>query len=329
MRRSATVLAVALLTGHAVEALTTAAPHRPCRKAIRTPPPPTLQLDRKGIDFSQQQFDLLSLRSFRRDALLQYDATNQSEPLRIALTFLGVLFFLTLPSILSEAGTTVSSSTPYGMDPASMASRSGGGGAGQALLVNAAASLGALGSGALFLRNRAARTSRIAKIDQEYMLGDFRVSYRGVRTCPLRELRGKRRVIAVVGSSTDEIVKQAAIYRRRLEAAEVVLVPVYDASTAPNFVPEAAPSWLWQAAEPAEWREYFNGLLSSRGLGEGEDAWLGLTYRGRTFGSALGKPPACEQAEAASATGDEVSSSGGSVWADRRRWNANDDLAQV
>ena len=56
----------------------------------------------KEFDPSAQQFDLLSLRTFRRDTILQYDATNQSEPLRIALTLLGVLFSLCIPTLFDS-----------------------------------------------------------------------------------------------------------------------------------------------------------------------------------------------------------------------------------
>ena len=71
--------------------------------------PPTASFGRppeydEQLDLSREQFDFLSLKSFRRDALLQYDATNQSEPLRIILSFLGILFCLCLPTLNSEAG---------------------------------------------------------------------------------------------------------------------------------------------------------------------------------------------------------------------------------
>ena len=65
---------------------------------------PSNENDAAGFSFSGQQFDLLSLRSFRRDTILQYDATNQSEPLRIALTLFGVLFSLSVPALSSELG---------------------------------------------------------------------------------------------------------------------------------------------------------------------------------------------------------------------------------
>ena len=55
-------------------------------------------------------------------------------------------------------------------------------------------------SGFLFIRNRAARSARLAKIDKEYALGDLRATFRGVRSSYLRDLRGKFRVVAIVGS---------------------------------------------------------------------------------------------------------------------------------
>ena len=58
------------------------------------------------FDVSARPFDLLSLRSSRCDARLAYDATSQSEPFRIALTFFGFLFALTLPPLIQERGST-------------------------------------------------------------------------------------------------------------------------------------------------------------------------------------------------------------------------------
>ena len=59
--------------------------------------------------------------------------------------------------------------------------------------------MGAGISGTLFQRNRYARSQRMGKIDLEYQMGDLRATYRGARTNKLSELRGKRRVVAVVG----------------------------------------------------------------------------------------------------------------------------------
>jgi len=151
------------------------------------------------FDVSTEQFDVLSLRSFRRDALLQYDATNQSEPLRIALCLLGVLFALTYPSLLSE---TPGLAAP---DP---------------LVTNVGSAVGAIGFGALFQRNRVARAARIERISREYALGDLRATYRAVRTVPLRELRGKLRVVILVGTqqANATTLREAHAYRRRLAA---------------------------------------------------------------------------------------------------------------
>ena len=128
------------------------------------------------LDLSREQFDFLSLKSFRRDALLQYDATNQSEPLRIILSFLGILFCLCLPTLNSEAGLE------------------------NGLVTDAIAVAGAAGSGFLFVTNRAARSARIERISREYAMGDLRALYRGVRNTPLRDVRGKLRVVALCGA---------------------------------------------------------------------------------------------------------------------------------
>lgn len=183
-----------------------------------------------AFDLSTPAFDLLSLRSFRRDALLQYDATNQSEPLRIALTFLGVLFCLSFPSLAGELGID---------DPT---------------LVQPASIVGGSGCAALFLRNRAARTGRIEKISREYALGDLKATYRGVRTNFLRDLRGKLRVVVVAGSSdvVDKAVEEARVYRRRLQAASTAVVAVY--YDAPQDAQQAAPTWLWAGGRGSETR---------------------------------------------------------------------------
>ena len=52
----------------------------------------------KKAFLAKQSFDPLSLRSFRQETLLQYEATNQSEPLRILLYTLATFVFLAAPS---------------------------------------------------------------------------------------------------------------------------------------------------------------------------------------------------------------------------------------
>jgi hypothetical protein len=232
--------------------------------------------DDEGFSFSGQQFDLLSLRSFRRDTILQYDATNQSEPLRIALTFFGVLFSLSIPALTNELRI------------------------GDSLTADVAAVVGAGISGSLFARNRAARSARMAKIDKEYALGDLRATFRGVRSSFLRDLRGKYRVVAIVGSRAfvDGVIAEARVYRRRLTAAGAVVVPVYtdgggSSTTRGEMIAgEAESKYLWSTTNPEEWKTYFEELIQARGLADSSSsgAWLGLNVKGRTFGSALGAP---------------------------------------
>lgn len=177
------------------------------------------------FDQAAEQFDLLSLRSYRRDTILQYDATNQSEPLRIALCFFGVLFSLCVPTLFESS---------------------------DALTVNVAALLGTGISGTLFQRNRVARAARMGKIDLEYRAGDLRATYRGVRVSRLSELRGKRRVVVLVGPKlvVDARVALARVYRRRLAAADAIVVPVYvDADASSAVVGEAESAWLWAASD--------------------------------------------------------------------------------
>jgi len=271
MPRSASLLVAAFLA--TADGLVLARPwplatpaHRAARAVVTA---------QEQFDTSGQQFDLLSLRSFRRDTILQYDSTNQSEPLRIALTLLGILFSLSVPSLASEL-------------------RIGG----DELTAYVAALLGTGISGGFFLRNRSARLQRMLKIDREYAMGDLRATYRGLRTSSLRELRGKRRVVVVTGSEAalEETMSQARVYRRRLAAADAVIVPVCsDGREGPAgslTVSEAESKWLWAPNAPQEWLGYFNELVQARGLAlQGElGAWIGLNLRGRTFGSARGAP---------------------------------------
>lgn len=137
-----------LATGTRLRTPITAARHSPPTASFGRPPEYDEQLD-----LSREQFDFLSLKSFRRDALLQYDATNQSEPLRIILSFLGILFCLCLPTLNSEAGLE------------------------NGLVTDAIAVAGAAGSGFLFVTNRAARSARIERISREYAMGDLRALY--------------------------------------------------------------------------------------------------------------------------------------------------------
>ena len=241
----------------------TAARHSPPTASFGRPPEYDEQLD-----LSREQFDFLSLKSFRRDALLQYDATNQSEPLRIILSFLGILFCLCLPTLNSEAGLE------------------------NGLVTDAIAVAGAAGSGFLFVTNRAARSARIERISREYAMGDLRALYRGVRNTPLRDVRGKLRVVALCGARevVDAALVEAYAYRNRLAQARVAVVPVYASGDGIAATGGEENNFLWAPADLPAWRGYFDGALAARDLDRAAGAWVALNFKGRSAGSAVGMP---------------------------------------
>jgi len=228
--------------------------------------------DSSGYNKKMQQFDPLSFRTFRRDTLLQYESTNQSEPLRITLTLLGILFGLSVPSLGNEL--RISDETT----------------------LNVLAVLSTIISGALFARNRGARQARLETIEKEYALGDLVAIYRGFQQKRLRELRNKNRVVLLYGTRAivSAALSEAFAYRRRLVAANSIVVPIYSDESGddkPVPVGEAESLFFWQAAKVGSWKEYFQDLLSARSMSdEGRGAWVGLNFKGRTFGSALGMP---------------------------------------
>ena len=76
-------------------------------------------------------------------------------------------------------------------------------------------------------------------------------------------------VVVAGGSSTvDAAITAAFVYRRRLTEAGAFVVPVYtDGGTLKaNALGEVESKWLWAAAEPQQWRAYFEELLSERGM---------------------------------------------------------------
>ena len=98
-------------------------------------------------DEDRTSFDLLSLsNTYSRKTLNQYSSTNQSEPIRIILTFLAFFTFTSLPLISSDVGLP-QLSQPEGI---------------------VACSTGAAASLYFFLRNRSARTKQLNRIDKEY-----------------------------------------------------------------------------------------------------------------------------------------------------------------
>lgn len=86
-------------------------------------------------------------------------------------------------------------------------------------------------------------------------------------------------VVVAGGSSTvDAAIAAAFVYRRRLTEAGAFVVPVYTGggTLKANALGEVESKWLWAAAEPQQWRAYFEELLSERGMAmAAEGSWSG------------------------------------------------------
>lgn len=236
------------------------------------------------------EVDFLSLQSFRRETVMQYANTNQSEPLRILLYALAAFFFASQPSfrdLMSE---------PMGA-PEEVASY--------------------LGSGiALFFfnRERLRRKSQLVRLEREADAGDLevivtdRLALGGARRrASLRELRGEKRVVALFGDAPTlrTSLAKAAPYRRRFETSAVVVVAVpIDGSARDEWLPKArvgggAAMAVAEPASEAAWVDYFTELLRSgsprdeatekqrpeRGGGAGSGGYLALNFRGRSVSS--------------------------------------------
>ena len=94
------------------------------------------------------EFDPLSLQEFRREALLQYSNTNQSEPLRIL-----IFLFVTICGLFSPTFFPSNAGPPFFLAAAAVT----------------------LASGFLFFRERGKRTAQLVRLEREYSIGDLSV----------------------------------------------------------------------------------------------------------------------------------------------------------
>jgi hypothetical protein len=241
------------------------------------------------FDISRPVFDLLSLRNVRGDALIRYDALNQSEPLRITIYSLLALSLFVAPSLSEAVGYDEMSA------PATVGSYALG-----------ASSLG------LLLRECSRRSKQLTRIEKELnteslpmrlptnKLSDARFS-RPTTLNELRKLSKPPRIIAVSGNKTklDEALLGLSILGRRLQQASVFVVAIpTDGSKLSDLAVSTASSpsipWLADAYSQVAWQEYFKSLTEN-----GQDSseasatfqWFGLNSRGRSFGSGQGDVP--------------------------------------
>lgn len=239
-----------------------------------------------NFDLSRPTFDLFTLRNIRGDALLQYNSLNQSEPLRINLYLLLAFALLALPS-LSEAVLGENLSLPG----------------------TAASVLGSVGSFALFFRECSRRSRQLERIEKEMnaefltvRLPNNRFAERRFgQTVQLKQLRGKKRIIALCGNKEQlrDALVQVRVFRNRLFQAAAIVIPVpMDGSNASDWglsnEEMMSTQFLAEVDNVNEWENYFNALQQSDDDSKGSNndlAWFGLNNNGRSFASGAGDPP--------------------------------------
>lgn len=247
-----------------------------------------------SFDISKDQFDLYSLRNIRGDALIRYNTLNQSEPLRINLYLLALLSLLSYPTV-SEA--------VFG-EPATLPG-------------TIAAAAGAVFSGYRFYRECGRRSRKLSKMEKELNAelltvqianGPFADRLYGNVRFSLKDMRGKRRILAVCGSAAQlrEALTPFRTLRRRFAQASVLVVAVStDGSKSKEWGIDDAEirsvNYLAQAGDSKEWVDYFASLVGGDDDDDNDDdsggkvadlggkiAWFGLSNSGKSFGSGFG-----------------------------------------
>lgn len=220
------------------------------------------------------EFDLVSLRSWRRETLVRYASANQSEPLRILL-WLTLCLTLFFSKAIAEA---VGAADP---EPVG------------------AYYLGSLASFALLNRERNRRTRQLLRLEREQQVADLEVTLSlnptlpgAKRTYSLRSLRGEYRLVGVYTSSWadfEAIDRSRRALARRLAASRVLVVAV----------PPQGTSKTYELASPSDtnqWRTAFAALLQTDTVWGDFDfetreaAWFGLAFSGRSVASGTGLP---------------------------------------
>ncbi len=251
--------------------------------------------ENRNFDLSKPTFDLFSLRTIRNDALLQYNALNQSEPLRINLYLILTLTLFSFPTI-SEAVIGEEATIPS--------------------IIGSI--IAGVGSFALFLKECRSRVNQLQRIEKEMNAEYLQISLstknklnpqlfgnndaRGT----LKSLRGKKRIVAISGTVQElkNVMVQFRIFRRRLQQSNSIVVPI--PTDIENYEEKKGSwwslldiketeirscQWVGQANDMASWKEYFTNLVddsSSSQTSPNELVWFGLNYNGRSFASGNG-----------------------------------------
>jgi hypothetical protein len=229
------------------------------------------------FDLSRPSFDLLALRSVRGDALIRYNALNQSEPLRITLYGILALTCLAAPS-LSEAVGYDEMGTP----------------------ATVGSILAAVASAGLLVRECTRRANQLTRIEKELNteLLPIRLPTNALADMPftkaatLKDLKGLSnppRIIAMSGTKEklSQALKGLTILGRRLQQATVYVVAIPTDGSKPSDwqLSTTNPLWLADSYQDSTWQNYFDGLLETDGSSRPSFRWFGLNASGRSFGS--------------------------------------------
>jgi hypothetical protein len=235
------------------------------------------------FDVTKQVFDPLSLRSVRGDALVRYDATNQSEPLRIVLYAVLSATLLSAPSLVEAIGYEPMN-TPKTIASVALA----------------------IASGALFVRECTRRASQLSRIEKELNTESLPIRLptnpfsenpfsQQIELKTLRALKKPPRIIAICGnrSKLTEALSSLAIYRKRLSQASVFVVAIStDGSKSKDLKvlnTDSYKTWMADSYQPQVWIDYFGSLTNDETSDDFDFRWFGLNSNGRSFGSGAGK----------------------------------------
>ncbi len=230
-------------------------------------------LGSSSFDFEgKNTFDVLSLSSYRQRTLLQYNSTNQSEPLRIYLYLTLAVCLVGFPTLASSLDLEVSSVT------------------------STVAQFLGVGAGGLFVRESGFRKRQLFRIELEARARELKLGQRnvgGTKVTTIGALDGQRRVLVFRGSrsflSSNSL--SAKIYRNRLISSNTIVVFVGESLE--TLVISKGAQWAAEPVDPQEWNDFFSALIKNGGgkdVDPNEDAWFGLNFRGRSFGSGVGSP---------------------------------------
>jgi len=218
--------------------------------------------------------DLISGQRFSRRAMLTFDGENPQVQLYLAVTVLLAVsgFFGLVYNAAGKLALMVTAGAKPGLDSP------------QGLLIQfLGAVLGTIG----FIKLSEGRTERLRKLDGELAFGSMRFQTAdGIGTTKkLSELRGKQRVLVLMGTGAEIIrtIRSAAAYRRRWETSGVLVVCV-----GAKVPPGVAGRWVAEGRNPDMWREAYSLLGVSEGTEEGdnmEPCWVLLGRSGRVRGS--------------------------------------------